>query len=87
MPDISSSLDDPREHAETIQSDHRNMAKFRGRDDPNYAKMRGELKRIMSLLSDGVPTPNLSDQEQGTSAHCMYFGPPAWLIDCWNQAA
>src|SRR5690606_2426898 len=39
VPDISSSLDDPREHAETLQADHRNMTKFWGREDPNYVKL------------------------------------------------
>jgi hypothetical protein len=59
--DVSSSLDDPRERAETLQADHRNMTKFWGRDDPNYLKVGGELRRIMAaspeqcLIAQTVP--------------------------------
>ncbi|KAK8073988.1 hypothetical protein PG994_004887 [Apiospora phragmitis] len=62
VPDTSSSLDDPRERAETIQANHRDMARFRGADDPNYVKVGGELKTIVKSLS--CTTPSLTDQEK-----------------------
>jgi hypothetical protein len=59
VPDISSSLDDPREHAETLQADHRNMTKFWGRDDPNYVKLGGELKNVITQLPHTNPAPDM----------------------------
>lgn len=47
---MSSSLDDPRERAETLQGDHRNMTKFWGPEDPNYLKVSGELRRIIAII-------------------------------------
>jgi hypothetical protein len=46
VPDTSSSLDDPREHAETIPANHTTMCKFSGRDDPGYVKVGRELQRL-----------------------------------------
>lgn len=67
VPDISSSLDDPREHAETLQADHRNMTKFWGGDDPNYVKLGGELKGVIAQLSHTSPTPDITlDSASGT---------------------
>lgn len=50
VPDTSSSLDDPREHAETIPSNHMNMCRFTSRNDPGYLKVGKELR---DLTPDG----------------------------------
>lgn len=53
VPDISSSLDDPRERAETLQGDHRSMTKFTGSHDSNYIKVAGEIVRVINLGGQG----------------------------------
>lgn len=50
VPDSSSSLDDPREHAETIQANHMNMARFTDANDPGYRKVGGELKGLVQTI-------------------------------------
>ena len=46
VPDTSSSLDDPRERLETISSNHMDMCRFYGPDDPGYRQVAGELRRL-----------------------------------------
>ncbi|KAF2139899.1 uncharacterized protein K452DRAFT_335834 [Aplosporella prunicola CBS 121167] len=41
VPNISSCLGDPREHAESIEANHMEMCRFSGTDDPNYRKVGG----------------------------------------------
>lgn len=43
VPDISSFLDDEREHAETISANHMDMCKFASKGDPGYRALSGEL--------------------------------------------
>ncbi|KAK5656044.1 hypothetical protein OQA88_5183 [Cercophora sp. LCS_1] len=50
VPDYSSSLGDKREHAETIQANHRDMCRFTGPDDPGYRKVSGELKSVYEVI-------------------------------------
>ena len=50
VPDYSSSLGDQREHAETIDANHREMCRFAGNDDPGYRKVSGELRLIYQTL-------------------------------------
>jgi hypothetical protein len=50
VPRDSSSLDDPREHAETIEANHITMCKFSGADDPGYKQVGGELRGFV----DGI---------------------------------
>ncbi|CAH0025972.1 unnamed protein product, partial [Clonostachys rhizophaga] len=52
VPDSSSSLGNPLEHAESIQANHMGMTKFRGYDDPGYQKVGSELSRLVSSNSD-----------------------------------
>jgi hypothetical protein len=61
------------------------MTKFWGRDDPNYVKLGGELKNVMTQLPhtnpasdmeedqapDMSPSVELSKEEQGTAAGTM----------------
>ncbi|OIW22955.1 hypothetical protein CONLIGDRAFT_687035 [Coniochaeta ligniaria NRRL 30616] len=46
VPDTSSSLDDPREHAETLPADHMGMCRFSGAEDPKWRKVGPELQRL-----------------------------------------
>ncbi|KAK3293858.1 uncharacterized protein B0H64DRAFT_417972 [Chaetomium fimeti] len=48
--DTSSTLDDPREHAETISANHMNMCKFETRRDAGYRKIAFE---IGSMIASG----------------------------------
>lgn len=50
VPDSSFSLDDPREHAETIPANHMNMARFTNAGDPGYRKVGGELKGLVQTM-------------------------------------
>jgi hypothetical protein len=69
---MSSSLDDPRERAETLQGDHRGMTKFAGPQDANYIKVAGEIMRVIALGpqngSDAV-LPQQSGGEQPIGAN------------------
>ncbi|OTA58834.1 hypothetical protein K449DRAFT_373278, partial [Hypoxylon sp. EC38] len=51
VPDVSSSLDDPRERAESLQANHTAMTRFSGSDDANYIKVGGELRRIVNMIN------------------------------------
>ncbi|KAK3984172.1 hypothetical protein QBC44DRAFT_375483 [Cladorrhinum sp. PSN332] len=75
VPNMSSSLDDPRERAETIQADHRNMTKYWGRDDPNYLKVSGELQRIIDLTVETVAAvdPQSLTQEERACLDTLAF--------------
>lgn len=65
VPDYSSSLGDQREHAETIQANHRDMCRFYGNNDPGYRQVSGELRMMYlevektsrSHISRPVPVP------------------------------
>lgn len=50
VPDYSSALGDPRERAETLQANHREMCCFTGERDPNYRKVAGELRHIYAAI-------------------------------------
>ncbi|KAK4217740.1 nacht and ankyrin domain protein [Rhypophila decipiens] len=45
---MSSTLDDPREHADTISANHMDMCRFKNREDPGYRKISVEIKAVMS---------------------------------------
>jgi hypothetical protein len=65
VPDVSSSLDDPRERAETLQGDHRGMTKFAGPQDANYIKVAGEIMRVLTLEPQNGPDGLLPQQNGG----------------------
>ncbi|KAH8899091.1 hypothetical protein GQ53DRAFT_878427, partial [Thozetella sp. PMI_491] len=50
VPDSSSLLGDFRERAETLQSNHRDMCRYIGADDPSYRKVAGEIRSIYNGL-------------------------------------
>ncbi|EAQ83704.1 hypothetical protein CHGG_10108 [Chaetomium globosum CBS 148.51] len=49
VPDTSSTLDDPREHAETISANHMNMCRFETRLDAGYRKISLEIGSMIAL--------------------------------------
>lgn len=51
VPDESSLLGNYRERAETIQANHMEMCRFTGSDDPNYARICGEITSICNRLA------------------------------------
>ncbi|KAI1074285.1 hypothetical protein F5B20DRAFT_574197 [Whalleya microplaca] len=55
VPDTSSTLDDPREHAETISANHRlfDMCKFALKTDPGYQKVSHEIKTMLNSCQKG----------------------------------
>ncbi|KIV81506.1 hypothetical protein, variant [Exophiala sideris] len=64
----SSLLGDPREHAETIEANHKNMCRFYGMDDPGYKQVSGELKDLVkgvqpSIQSTKQPYTDVSEAE------------------------
>ncbi|KAK4208230.1 hypothetical protein QBC37DRAFT_379273 [Rhypophila decipiens] len=57
VPAYSSSLGDHREHAETIQANHREMCRFYGADDPGYRQVSSELRSIYQTMEKHVGPP------------------------------
>jgi hypothetical protein len=68
VPDTSSLIGDPREHAETLQASHIQMCRFSSARDPNYIKVAGELMSVYksvykSVENDGIQkSTNLASQ-------------------------
>ncbi|KAI1448548.1 hypothetical protein F5Y02DRAFT_373872 [Annulohypoxylon stygium] len=60
VPDISSTLDDVREHAETIPANHMDMCRYSSRTDPSYQKVGRELERL--ARQKGPARPNTPAQ-------------------------
>ncbi|MCJ1431234.1 hypothetical protein MMC27_000585 [Xylographa pallens] len=52
VPDMSSSLDDPRERAQHINKNHMDMCKFFGFEDPGYQRVGGEIKTFVKELEE-----------------------------------
>ncbi|KAK8016646.1 hypothetical protein PG993_014835 [Apiospora rasikravindrae] len=86
VPDSSSKLDDPREEAETLQGNHKDIARVASNSDPNYVAVIGELHswydrihrnsegQVASLRDDGdnKPAPLTSRHRAShvTCEHC-----------------
>lgn len=68
VPDESSLLGGFRERAETIQANHTEMCRFTGSDDPNYARICGEITSICNRLAGlGVTTSHRVDKHPLTA--------------------
>ncbi|KAI0469439.1 hypothetical protein F4859DRAFT_131587 [Xylaria cf. heliscus] len=52
--DTSSSLDDRKEHTETISANHMDMARFHSPSDDGYKKVSSEVKVMLSLCSQDI---------------------------------
>ncbi|SPO07363.1 uncharacterized protein DNG_10057 [Cephalotrichum gorgonifer] len=77
VPDYSSLLGNPNEHAETLQANHMEMCRFKGPGDPNYLKVSNELRdmyrSLQSVGKEAIPEktttqknttdPHVSDKE------------------------
>ncbi|KAI0162080.1 hypothetical protein GGR57DRAFT_498426 [Xylariaceae sp. FL1272] len=59
VPDTSSTLDDPREHSETISANHMDMCRFTEPGDPGYRKVSAEIKK---MLLSGQQDPQVTDE-------------------------
>ncbi len=57
VPDTSSTLDDPREHAETISANHMNMCRFDTSLDAGYRKIAFEIGSMIASGRIGMSTP------------------------------
>ena len=66
VPDYSSLLGDQREHAETIQANHRDMCRFIGPDDPGYRKVAGELRSICLSIEPSIERDEARREEEPT---------------------
>ncbi|RKK14475.1 hypothetical protein BFJ63_vAg11692 [Fusarium oxysporum f. sp. narcissi] len=64
VPHESSLIGDPREHAETLQANHKQMSRFSSAQDPNYIKVAGEIKDFYTAIDNAhsrIPlTPELT---------------------------
>lgn len=54
VPDDSSLIGDPREHAETLQANHMEMSRFSSASDPNFLKVAGEIRDIYMVIAKSV---------------------------------
>ncbi|EMT73423.1 Protein SERAC1 [Fusarium odoratissimum] len=52
VPHESSLIGDPREHAETLQANHKEMSRFSSDQDPNYIKVAGEIKAFYTAIDN-----------------------------------
>jgi len=59
VPDISSMLDDPREHAETISANHMDMCRFDSRYDAGYRKVSQEIGSMILSGRVGTSAPRI----------------------------
>lgn len=50
VPNSSSAIGNPKEHAETLDADHIAMCRFSGPDDPNWRKFGPELRSIYRAI-------------------------------------
>ncbi|KAH7143263.1 hypothetical protein DER46DRAFT_640218 [Fusarium sp. MPI-SDFR-AT-0072] len=57
VPHESSLIGDPREHAETLQANHKQMSRFISAQDPNFIKVAGEIKAFYTAI-DNAHTQN-----------------------------
>jgi hypothetical protein len=48
VPDTSSTLDDPREHIETISANHMDMCRFKDRFDKDYRNVAAEINSFIA---------------------------------------
>jgi len=54
VPDVSSTLDDPKEHAESISANHMNMCRFNSKWDAGYRKIAHEIKSMALTARAGM---------------------------------
>ncbi|OJJ65847.1 hypothetical protein ASPBRDRAFT_98662, partial [Aspergillus brasiliensis CBS 101740] len=71
VPHESSSLHDPREHAEVIDGNHSTMCKFSGADSQGYKSLSGEIKARVKMKKVGREPPFLNLQTDGHFEACL----------------
>ncbi|KLO93123.1 Uncharacterized protein LW93_6116 [Fusarium fujikuroi] len=73
VPHESSLIGDPREHAETLQANHKQMSRFSSPQDPNFIKVAGEIKAFYTAIENahaGKPFPAKMKPGNGTDFCC-----------------
>ncbi|KAF5629199.1 hypothetical protein F25303_10238 [Fusarium sp. NRRL 25303] len=73
VPHESSLIGDPREHAETLQANHKQMSRFSSAQDPNYIKVAGEIKAFYAAIE------NAQNRNQFTAEPTKLFKTPPTL--------
>ncbi|CZR41650.1 uncharacterized protein FPRO_11239 [Fusarium proliferatum ET1] len=73
VPHESSLIGDPREHAETLQANHKQMSRFSNAQDPNYIKVSGEIKALYTAIE------NAQNRNQFTAEPTKLFKTPSSL--------
>ncbi|KAI9162747.1 ATPase [Paramyrothecium foliicola] len=63
VPEYSSTLDDPREHAESISANHMDMCKFNSMKNVGYSKVASEIRLMLSTIR--------SDHEQSDDSQAL----------------
>ncbi|KAL9085611.1 MAG: hypothetical protein Q9165_007511 [Trypethelium subeluteriae] len=75
VPDTSSLLGDSREHAELIESNHMDMVRFSGANDPGFLKLSGELRlMVLNIHAGHAHTAEISKTLQSTISHSSTNG-------------
>ncbi|KAF5983489.1 RGT2-Sensor of high external glucose concentration [Fusarium coicis] len=83
----SSLIGDPREHAETLQANHKQMSRFASAQDPNFIKVAGEIKSFYTAIDDACnwnqfatePTKITYRQPERRDEPCTDKGSPHFL--------
>ena len=60
VPDTSSTLGDPREHAETLVGNHMDICRISGPEDPNFDPVVGELRRLYKSIAEVKAVPDIT---------------------------
>ncbi|KAH7237747.1 uncharacterized protein BKA55DRAFT_597184 [Fusarium redolens] len=84
VPHESSLIGDPREHAETLQANHKQMSRFSSAQDPNYIKVAGEIKAFYTAINNAhtrnqfvaEPTKDLNREAGKNDGSCPEEGSP-----------
>ncbi|KAF5533272.1 integral membrane protein PTH11 [Fusarium phyllophilum] len=73
VPHESSLIGDPREHAETLQANHKQMSRFGSAQDPNFIKVAGEIKTFYTAIDKAC------NRNQFTVEPTKFFKTPSTL--------
>jgi protein SERAC1 len=84
VPHESSLIGDSREHAETLQANHKQMSRFSSAQDPNYIKVAGEIKAFYTAINNAhtrnqfvaEPTKDLNREAGKNDGSCPEEGSP-----------
>ncbi|KAM5509938.1 hypothetical protein FOXYSP1_12904 [Fusarium oxysporum f. sp. phaseoli] len=82
VPHESSLIGDPREHAETLQANHKQMTRFSSAQDPNYIKVSGEIESFYkAIYNSKISSQRLPKGNQITKSEAGEKGSPGLHTD------